>query len=163
MGWLESSCPFVAETYAPRTADLRAANCGVLFLSFFLNSATAGWSQGVEKQPPPPTPPQRRCSKEAEEKVGGVNGRDLCMTRRHGAVYYPREATNEQSNTEKLYIKTLGEEWGRAAQSDVDTEAPGGWLDFHSLRPDKNSPHKTRSEHPPAFKRVKKVHFIPPV
>lgn len=111
VGWLESSCPCVAETDAPRTAGLRAANCGVLFLFlFFLNSAPAGWSQGVEKQPLPPTPPQRRCSKEAEEKVGGVNGRDLCMTRRHGALVYPREATNEQPNTERLSMKTRGEE-----------------------------------------------------
>lgn len=60
----------------------------------------------------------------------------------------PREATNEQPNTERLYIKKkktlLGEERGRAAQSDVDTEAPGGWLDFHSMRPDRKSPPKNQ-------------------
>lgn len=101
-----------------RTAGLRAANCGDLLLSFFLtNTAAAGWSQGVEQQPPPPTPPQRRCSKEAEEKVGGVNGRDLCMTRRHGAVVYPREAANEQPTSERLYIKTGGGGRGRTGES----------------------------------------------
>lgn len=143
VGWLESSCPCLAKTYAPRTAGLPA---GYSCLFFFLNSSTPGWSQGVGKQPPPPPPPSHGDGAQekqlrGEEKVGGVNVRDLCPSCGHRAVFYPQEATDQQPNTEAL-CKTLEEERGGAARSDVDTEAPGGRLDSHSTRPDRKSHQK---------------------
>lgn len=67
------------------------------------------------KQPPlplPPTHPPETVLKRSgyeEEKVGGVNGRNLWPTRGHRAVFDPQEATDEQPNTEALN-QTLEEE-----------------------------------------------------
>lgn len=159
VGWLESSCPCVAKAYAPRTAALRAGF--FFFFSIVLLVSEGGKTATAPATPPPTHPPETVLKRSGyeEEKVGGVNGRNLWPTRGHRAVFDPQEATDEQPNTRGFKSNTRG----RAARSDVDTGAPGGRLDFHSMRPDRKSRQKQISASSGPPERRQMVHFIPSV